>query len=631
MDVTPAGGKPSDTDIWQKIISGQSAGSPLNDQQRLDLFCRFISSGKLYTLVPILPLLLNLDESPYSLVDHFPFEGLFETAMPRKTVVLTGRQVSKSTSIAAHGVVLAAARRRFQTLYVTPLFEQIRRFSSNYVRPFIEESPIRPMLIGVGTEKSVLQRSFKNKSIMHFSYASLTADRARGIKADRCAFDEVQDLDPDHIPIIEESMSHSSYGISQYTGTPKTRDNTIEVKWEQSSMAEWVIKCSACKKYNIPSLDHDLDKMIGPWHEDIGEFKNGKRPGTICAKCGKAVDPRTGRWVHRHAERRQLFAGYHIPQIIMPIHYSNPEKWSVLLSKRNLMGAATFYNEVLGESCDIATKLVTKTELERAGSLNKNTEEEAVKKLGHYQHRVLAVDWGGGGEEGVSYTAVAVMGFRLDGHIDVIYGKKLPNPQDHVGEARECRRLFSRFHCQLLAHDYTGAGNLRETVMVQTGMAQERLMPISYVRTASHNVLTYKPATDQHPRSYWQVDKARSLQLTCYSIKLGMLKFFEYDYKSPEQPGLLHDFLALVENKVPTSHGSDIYTIQRNPLLSDDFAQAVNIGCCALWHMHNAWPNFGSIEQKWKMDIDAEKAMGPIEGNPWVQEESTMGGYFDRF
>jgi hypothetical protein len=65
---------------------------------------------------------------------------------------------------------------------------------------------------------------------------------------------------------------------------------------------------------------------------------------------------------------------------------------------------------------------------------------------------------------------------------------------------------------------------------------------------------------------------------------------------------LMDDFLALVENKIPSAHGSDVYTIQRNPLLSDDFAQAVNIGCCALWHMNSAWPNFSHLEAKWRND-----------------------------
>jgi hypothetical protein len=462
---------------------------------------------------------------------------------------------------------------------------------------------------------------------MHFSYAGLTADRCRGIKADRCAFDEVQDLDPDHIDIITECMSHSPYGITQFTGTPKTKDNTIETLWDSSSQAEWVIRCTSCNTDNVPSLDYHLEKMIGPWREDISEEK----PGVICHKCGRPMSPRNGRWMHRYPDRKQLFEGYHVPQIIMPVHYANPEKWSVLLSKQKTTNAATFINEVLGEGCDVATKLVTKTDLENAGVLHVNDIDVAVNRVNTYVRRILAVDWGGGGEKGVSYTKMAVLGYTPTGKIECIYGKMSLNPHNHVEEALLCKEVFQKFHCHMLAHDYTGAGNLRETVLVQSGMATSRLMPIELVRTAAHALFQYVPASDQHPRARWRLDKARSLQLTCYSIKFGLLKFFKYDYVSPENPGLLHDFLALNENKVSTAHGGDIYTIFRNPLLSDDFAQAVNLGCSVLWHMYQSWPNFASMPQHASaLTPKQAQALGPVDTDPWMMEESAMGGYFNR-
>jgi hypothetical protein len=610
----------STVELWSELTSGMTdRGEKLTDIQRLSALAKLIATGTpLYTLVPLCPLLLNLEGDPYSLKDHAVFEPLLTTLMPRKIVMRCSRQVGKSQSIAAHGVLLAVMR-RFHTLYVTPLYEQIRRFSSNYVRPLILESPIKPLLISAQTENSVLQRSFRNGSIMHFSYAGLSADRCRGIKADRCAFDEVQDLDPDHIDIITECMSHSKYNITQFTGTPKTRDNTIETLWECSSMAEWIIKCEHCNFENVPSMDYHLEKMIGPWHPDISEA----RPGVICYKCGRPINPRYGRWMHRNPELKGIFEGYHISQMLLPVHYANAEKWSVLLSKQSTMTSASFMNEVLGEGCDVATKLVSKTDLEVAGCLNENDESVAIATINKYVRRILAVDWGGGGQKGVSYTKLAVLGYTTSGKIEVIYGKQSMVPHNHVAEAILCRDIFQKFHCHMIAHDYTGAGNLRETVLVQAGMTTTRLMPVELVRTAAHALFQFIPASDQHPRSRWRLDKARSLQYTCYAIKFGLIKFFKYDYISPEHPGLLHDFLALIENKVSTAHGGDIYTIQRNPLLSDDFAQAVNIGCAVLWHMYNSWPDFSSITQKVLTDDEAQ-AMGPIDTDPWQYEENMM-------
>jgi len=71
--------------------------------------------------------------------------------------------------------------------------------------------------------------------------------------------------------------------------------------------------------------------------------------------------------------------------------------------------------------------------------------------------------------------------------------------------------------------------------------------------------------------------------------------FFQYDWSSQDAPGLVADFLALVENKTESRLGGDIYTSTRNTLLTDDFAQAVNLGACALWHVCQAWPNFAQL------------------------------------
>jgi hypothetical protein len=76
---------------------------------------------------------------------------------------------------------------------------------------------------------------------------------------------------------------------------------------------------------------------------------------------------------------------------------------------------------------------------------------------------------------------------------------------------------------------------------------------------------------------------------------MKQIRFFQYDWSSQDAPGLVSDFLALVENKTESRLGGDIYTITRNTLLTDDFAQAVNLGACALWHVCQAWPNFAQL------------------------------------
>ena len=137
------------------------------------------------TLKPLLPLVLSLKGKPYSLENYFPFEPFFRTRLPRATLLKTGRQVSKSTSLAAQGILTSVSFPYFSTLYVTPLFEMIRRFSHNYVREFIESSPAKDLLVKESLAQNVLQRQFNNGSNMYFSYAFLDAERTRGIPADK--------------------------------------------------------------------------------------------------------------------------------------------------------------------------------------------------------------------------------------------------------------------------------------------------------------------------------------------------------------------------------------------------------------------------------------------------------------
>lgn len=618
--------------ILRDLESQKVKGRTQSNVDKIIQLRQLAEAGAVQTLEPLLPLCLTLQGKPYELSDHFPFSPIFNVSMPSNLLLKTGRQVSKSTSLASHGVMLANSIPFFRTLYVTPLYEQIRRFSNNYVRPFIDRSPIKALWSGTTTENSVLQRSFKNLSTMLFSFALMDADRVRGISADKIAIDEVQDMDPDHIPIIREVMSHSDWGLLQTTGTPKSLDNPLEGIWRRSSQAEWFIPCYSCGSWNIPSLEFHIDDMIGPVHDDISETC----PAIICHHCTRPIFPRHGHWVHRYPQRRWKSAGYHVPQIIMPLHYSRRDKWAELVAKRAGWGnttQATFYNEVLGESIDSGQKLISETELRQAAILpwpnNPNDPApEMRRRLPAYQMRVLAVDWGGGGEDGVSFTTLALLGMTTAGQLHCLWGKRLVASQEHLREAREVLHWVRSFDCQLMVHDYTGAGVVRETVMVQAGFNLERVMPIQYVRAAANNLIRYVPPTILHNRAHYRLDKTRSLLYTFQAIKLKLLQFFQYDYINDDSAGLLHDFLALIEEKTESRLAGDIYTITRNQMLTDDFAQAVNIGCAAIWHANDSWPNFADAAAIGRISSSQIAATGSRDFG-W-EEDYTMRGFFNQ-
>jgi len=564
-------------------------------------------NGQLSTLLPILPA-LSLKGQPYSIANHAPFEPLFSLVVPRRTLWKTGRQVSKTTGLAAQSVLQSATQSHFATLFVAPRFEQIRRVSANYVRPFIDHSLLTGLVTNKHVENSVLQKSFLNQARMYFSFAFLDVDRIRGLSADCVKYDEIQDIDIDFIPIIRECMSASEFGIEMYFGTPKTLDNTIQAIWERSSQAEWVTRCTACHFENIPSIDQHLLKMIGP-------------AGPACANCGRQIQPREGRWVHANASRANTDAGYHVPQIIMPMHYEDmaypgflqaqpSEKWLDLLGKRdgrNNYNEAKFLNEVLGESCDVGVKLVTMTDIKRASTLNRNNEREALARVKSYIIRAMGVDWGGGGEDEISFTTIVIIGLNpKTSKLECIFTKRLHAAYQHSEEAAEVIRLFDAFQCHYFAHDYGGSGSVREALMVQAGFPLDKILPYMYVRATARKMVEAKKPGGFNQRPYFSLDKARSLVLQAQSIKSGVILLPEYE----SSKDITHDLLALIEEKHDMPQSADVYLIRRNAKMSDDFAHALNYACISIWHLHHCYPDLSKLE-KFKLSPEQARFASP--------------------
>lgn len=67
-----------------------------------------------------------------------------------------------------------------------------------------------------------------------------------GNSADQNNFDECQDLLPDIIPVVQETMSRSTYKWTTYSGTPKRTRGTLADIWHRSTMNEFVLKCTSC-------------------------------------------------------------------------------------------------------------------------------------------------------------------------------------------------------------------------------------------------------------------------------------------------------------------------------------------------------------------------------------------------
>jgi len=132
--------------------------------------------------------------------------------------------------------------------------------------------------------------------------------------------------------------------------------------------------------------------------------------------------------------------------------------------------------------------------------------------------------------------------------------------------------------------------------MVQAGLNPNNILPIAYTGPARGSIIQFKPATENHPRHHYAMDRNRALNYCCQFIKSNVLRFFEYDYHGSEDIGLLHDFLNLIEDKGESGAGRDSYKILRDPAGPDDFAQAVTMGTMMLFQMRGRWPDLSAYE-----------------------------------
>lgn len=359
--------------------------------------------------------------------EKFDFEGRdylnpIYNSPNKRILLMTGRQVEKSTLLANNLSIMCVLIPYFRCLYVSPSHVQTRTFSNDKLKPVLERSPlIARYLQDSKVSTQVFEKGFTNGAFIFLRSAFFSADRARGISADLLCIDEIQDMIMGNIPVIAQCLSHSKHQYQVFAGTPKSFDNTIQHVWETTSQNEWMVKCTGCNKWNYLDL------------RNIGKF------GPICKKCGKDLDVTKGQW--QKAVPDCMWEGYRIPQLMVPwIAEKNSDAWKSLVHQMETYPESQFYNEVLGMSFDNAAKPITRADiLQNCSDDNKfirdpykmsAAEKTMVKKMTLF----AGVDWGEGNDgtgtdimgkiKTASYTVVTIGGYVGGGRYKVIYIKK---------------------------------------------------------------------------------------------------------------------------------------------------------------------------------------------------------------
>lgn len=153
-----------------------------------------------------------LKKQPISFAER-PYLRAPYNSSARRQVLRASRQVEKSTFLVNTIVHAAVTRPGCHILFVCPREEQARVFSNSRLLPTLQGSPfIRRILLGrSGRAPQVMNLRFANGSEVYIRAAYHSADAARGIDADLLLVDEFQDIADGHLPVLEETLSHSSW------------------------------------------------------------------------------------------------------------------------------------------------------------------------------------------------------------------------------------------------------------------------------------------------------------------------------------------------------------------------------------------------------------------------------------
>ena len=492
--------------------------------------------------------LLYIDGKPVSFSDYPYQRAIYDVAAPR-LLIMSGRQVGKSSVAANFMVSECLSRPFFKTLYVTPIQSQASKFSVTRLSKIIQHSPLVRKYF-MGQTDNIFTKVLANGSEILLAYAKDDPDRVRGISSDRIFLDEVQDMSlPVILPVIKETSANSLFAYETFAGTPKSLENGIEWLWSKSTQAEWLVPCSGCKKYNICSTT----KVIG-------------KKGPICIKCGKRLNVREGFWhemspLEKGEHPRKKIKGFRIPQLILPLNSENLDRWERILEKYESYGETEFKNEVLGVSDSIGTRLITKEELValcQDYTVNYPPKPQDLK----YQHIVGGVDWSGGGELGASRTVVWVWGIKPNGVLRTLYFKIFPG-RNQIDDVNETADIFNSYRCQLVCGD-AGVGAVANSVLKKK-LGAHRVYQVQYSSVSKQVKFN---GVDK-----WLIDKTTFIDNFMLLLKRKGVEFPSYSQMAQPIEDILNEYEEV------TKTGQRVW--RHSPELPDDSLHAMVFGYIA--------------------------------------------------
>lgn len=412
----------------------------------------------------------------------------------KQGLLMTGRQVEKSTTVSlkiGNNVLLKNFSR---SLYVAPMNEQVKTFSKGRLDKLFRYSQkdlIRRRYMSTDLTNQVFHKEFANGSEIYLRNCFEEADNIRGLSIDDIFIDEVQDILVDALPVIRETQTRSKNPHYFLTGTPKTFSNTIQQMWNTSSQADWVIVCPACRKHQILGIASVTPNAF------ICRNPRCKLPLPDISRA-------MGRWEHRKPDARMK--GFRITQMMVP----DIDVGSVFEKIENYP-KIRLYNEVLGKSFENADKPFSDSLL---ANMSRDDVAPFVKLAGinsEFANKpvFMGIDWGEGeksGQQGTGYTVIKVYAYNNQDQFQMLAAKRFERGDELDPEYQQkfIINWMSQFRVSMCVADY-GAGQ-KENMRLKRELGS-RFYQCQYVGRQKDKI-AYDSDQFKYkiPRSRWLTD-----------------------------------------------------------------------------------------------------------------------------
>ena len=413
---------------------------------------------------------MRLDGDPWTF-KYRPYIFPIVNNNNKRTLMMTARQVEKSTTMAGAILAKACLRPNKSFLYVAPVFKQTGVFSRKKIDEVFETSPLLKKNFYPGVRGfRIEEKRLKNLSTLYFRSAYHDADSIRGLTSDDTSFDEVQDMLAEIFPVVEACSQKKLDAQFRYAGTPKTMDNNIQTMWDISSANEWHVKCMGCGHWNKLGLEVVLlDK-----------------PGIWCRKCQHELEVNSGCWV-KNRESDDI-AGFRMPYVIL---HKSLIDWKDLFFKIRNYDTGVLMNEVFGESYDNGSKPLSRDKLIESCSPDRPMWDSVPINMGG-EDIYAGIDWGGGN----SGFTILTIGMYYDGKFKIIFAKR------YIGKEAEPENLIPsivqtlmHFKAKFIGADFGFGFGLNDRMRA--------LLPSDYTFvTFRHSIIKKALAYDEAGKTY---------------------------------------------------------------------------------------------------------------------------------